>query len=95
MNSVRRLYIYICADLNLSADLDAVQLERKIRLLALADLGFKNIGQDLSYAQVSSALQVPTTQVERWVIDGKVPVSFASVILKKLIMPVQRSARAC
>jgi hypothetical protein len=76
--------MYICALLNLSrtggADLDAVQLERKIRLLALADLGFQNIGQDLSYAQVSSALKVPTTQVERWVIDGKVR-SFASVIL--------------
>ena len=51
--------------------LDAAQLERKIRLLALADLGFQNIGQDLPYAQVATSLQVPTTQVERWVIDGK------------------------
>jgi hypothetical protein len=55
------------------AGLDAAQLERKIRLLALADLGFQNIGQDLPYAQVSASLQVPATQVERWVIDGKSP----------------------
>ena len=40
-------------------------------MLALADLGFQNIGQDLPYAQVATALQVPVTQVERWVIDGK------------------------
>ena len=53
--------------------LDATQLERKIRLLALADLGFQNIGQDLPYAQVATSLQVPATQVERWVIDGKSP----------------------
>ncbi|KAF8263947.1 hypothetical protein EI94DRAFT_1772790 [Lactarius quietus] len=50
--------------------LDAAQLERKIRLLALADLGFQNIGQDLPYAQVATVLQVPVTQVERWVIDA-------------------------
>ena len=55
--------------------LDTTQLERKIRLLALADLGFQNIGHDLPYAQVSAALQVPAAQVERWVIDGK-PSSF-------------------
>jgi len=53
--------------------LDVAQLERKIRLLALADLGFQNIGQDLPYAQVSATLQVPTSQIERWVIDGKHP----------------------
>ena len=50
--------------------LDSAQLECKIRLLALADLGFQNIGQDLSYAQVAATLQVAPTEVERWVIDG-------------------------
>ena len=50
--------------------LDTTQLECKIRLLALADLGFQNIGQDLPYAQVAAALQVAPTEVERWVIDG-------------------------
>ena len=46
------------------------QLERKIRLLSLADLGFQNIGQDLPYAHVAAVLQVPPSEVERWVIDG-------------------------
>jgi hypothetical protein len=50
--------------------LDAAQLERKIRLLSLADLGFQNIGQDLPYAHVAAVLQVPPSEVERWVIDG-------------------------
>lgn len=50
--------------------LDAAQLERKIRLLSLADLGFQNIGQDLPYAQVATVLQVNPSEVERWVIDG-------------------------
>jgi len=59
-----------------NAGLDTAQLERKIRLLALADLGFQNIGQDLPYAQVAAALQVPVTQVERWVIDGKPSIPF-------------------
>jgi hypothetical protein len=50
--------------------LDAAQLERKIRLLSLADLGFQNIGQDLPYTQVATLLQVSPSEVERWVIDG-------------------------
>jgi translation initiation factor 3 subunit M len=50
--------------------LDTTQLECKIRLLALADLGFQNIGQDLPYTQVAATLQVAPTEVERWVIDG-------------------------
>ncbi|KAH8989688.1 PCI-domain-containing protein [Lactarius akahatsu] len=65
--------------------LDAAQLERKIRLLALADLGFQNIGQDVPYAQVASALQVPATQVERWVIDA----IRAGLLTAKLAQPAQ------
>ncbi|KAI0080812.1 PCI-domain-containing protein [Panus rudis PR-1116 ss-1] len=51
-------------------NLDQAQLERKIRLLSLATLGFQNIGRDLPYSAVASALQVEESQVERWVIDG-------------------------
>jgi hypothetical protein len=61
--------------------LDTAQLERKIRLLSLADLGFQNIGQDLPYAHVASVLQVPPSEVERWVIDGS---SFFSFYLTRL-----------
>lgn len=50
--------------------LDRAQLERKIRLLTLASLGFQNIGKDVSYATLASALQVDQSEVERWVIDG-------------------------
>ncbi|KAJ6616235.1 PCI domain-containing protein [Mycena sp. CBHHK59/15] len=49
--------------------LERIQLERKIRLLTLASLGFKNIGQDLSYLKVAEALQVEPSEVEKWVID--------------------------
>ncbi|KAJ7129261.1 PCI domain-containing protein [Mycena epipterygia] len=49
--------------------LERLQLERKIRLLTLASLGFKNIGQDLPYSKVAEALQVEPSEVEKWVID--------------------------
>ncbi|KAJ7724888.1 hypothetical protein B0H16DRAFT_287975 [Mycena metata] len=49
--------------------LESLQLERKIRLLTLASLGFKNIGQDLPYSKVAEALQVAPSEVEKWVID--------------------------
>jgi translation initiation factor 3 subunit M len=50
--------------------LDKAQLERKIRLLTLASLGFQNIGKDVPYATLASALQVDQSEVEKWVIDG-------------------------
>ncbi|KAJ7693878.1 PCI-domain-containing protein [Mycena rosella] len=49
--------------------LESAQLERKIRLLTLASLGFKNIGHDLPYSQVAEALHVEPSEVEKWVID--------------------------
>jgi len=49
--------------------LDKAQLERKIRLLTLASLAFKNIGLDLSYASIASALRVDPSEVEKWSID--------------------------
>ena len=51
-------------------ELDSAQLERKIRLLTLATLGFQNMGRDVPYSTIASALQVEPTQVESWVIDG-------------------------
>ncbi|KAF7332451.1 Eukaryotic translation initiation factor 3 subunit M [Mycena kentingensis (nom. inval.)] len=51
------------------AGLDAAQLERKIRLLTLSSVGFKNIGADLAYATLADAIHVPVAEVEKWVID--------------------------
>ncbi|OBZ70215.1 Eukaryotic translation initiation factor 3 subunit M [Grifola frondosa] len=50
-------------------ELDPSQLQRKIRLLTLATLGFQNIGRDLPYSLIASGLQVEPSQVETWVID--------------------------
>ncbi|KAH9983835.1 PCI-domain-containing protein [Russula vinacea] len=74
------------ADVSSTFGLDAAQLERKIRLLSLADLGFQNIGQDLPYAQVATVLQVNPSEVERWVIDGSDP---SGLLTAKLAQPAQ------
>jgi hypothetical protein len=58
------------ADISTPSGLDKAQLERKIRLLTLASLGFRNIGKDVPYATLASALQVDQSDVEKWVIDG-------------------------
>lgn len=57
--------------LNLSSGLDRTEVERKIRLLTLASLGFTHVGQDLPYSKVAEALQVESSDVEKWAIDGK------------------------
>ncbi|KAF9481875.1 PCI domain-containing protein [Pholiota conissans] len=49
--------------------ISASELERKIRLLTLASLAFKHIGQNLSYSKVAEALLVNSSEVEKWVID--------------------------
>ncbi|RPD66815.1 PCI-domain-containing protein [Lentinus tigrinus ALCF2SS1-7] len=49
--------------------LESSQLERKIRLLTLATLGFQNVGRDIPYSVIASALQIEPSQVESWVID--------------------------
>ena len=54
----------------LALELEHSQLEHKIKLLTLASLGFKNVGQNLSYAAIAEALQVDISEVEKWVIDG-------------------------
>ena len=50
--------------------LDPSHLERKMRLLTLADLAFARIGQNISYEEIARALQVDEREVERWGIDG-------------------------
>ncbi|CAL1700391.1 unnamed protein product [Somion occarium] len=73
------------ADVISKYNLDKTQLERKIRLLSLATLGFQNVGRDLPYSAVASAIQVEESQVERWVIDGNIFISFyAQFTLLKL-----------
>ncbi|KAI9064881.1 PCI-domain-containing protein [Trametes sanguinea] len=57
------------ADVLSKYELDSAQLERKIRLLTLATLGFQNMGRDVPYSVIASALQVDPSQVESWVID--------------------------
>ncbi|KAF8514828.1 PCI-domain-containing protein [Hysterangium stoloniferum] len=49
--------------------LDKSQLERKIKLLVLADLGSRNVGRDVPYSEIASALEIEKDQVEAWVID--------------------------
>ena len=61
--------------IRVSPELDNAQLERKIRLLTLATLGFQNMGRDVSYSTIASALQVEPSQVESWVIDGMCSIS--------------------
>ena len=51
-------------------EISASDLEHKIRLLTLATLAFKHIGQNLPYSKVAEALQVDISEVEKWVIDG-------------------------
>lgn len=51
--------------------LDKNDLERKVRLLVLADLGSRNIGRDIPYHEIASALQIDQSQVEACAIDGK------------------------
>ena len=55
-----------------SIELDASSLERKVRLLALSELGFAKIGQNVPYADIASALQIEVSGVEKWVIDGTI-----------------------
>ncbi len=50
--------------------LDSNQLEHKARLLTLTSLSFNYIGRELSYAEVASTLQIESSQVEKWIIDG-------------------------
>ncbi|KAL1741002.1 hypothetical protein HDZ31DRAFT_46364 [Schizophyllum fasciatum] len=60
--------------------LSTADLEHKIRLLTLASLGFKHVGQNLPYTTIAQALDVDAAEVEKWVID----VIRAGLVLGKL-----------
>lgn len=49
--------------------LNADALSRKMRLLTLASLAAHEQSRSLPYAQIAKALQIPTEEVEMWVID--------------------------
>ncbi|KAI9818218.1 MAG: hypothetical protein M1827_000843 [Pycnora praestabilis] len=49
--------------------LDDAALHRKMRLLTLASLAASTTSRSLPYAQIAKALQVPSEDVEMWVID--------------------------
>jgi hypothetical protein len=53
----------------LKIDLDPAQLKLKIHLLALANLGFQNIGQNPPYVHVVVVLQVTLAEVEHWIVN--------------------------
>ncbi|RUS24257.1 hypothetical protein BC938DRAFT_473877, partial [Jimgerdemannia flammicorona] len=42
---------------------------RKMRLLSLASLGSSNVSRELAYSAIAEKLQVPSEDVEMWVID--------------------------
>lgn len=41
-----------------------------MRALILASLGFERIGRDIPYTEIESALQIDSSEVEKWVIEG-------------------------
>lgn len=49
--------------------LDNSKLHRKMRLLTLASLAASTPSRELEYKRIAKALQVPSEDVERWVID--------------------------
>jgi len=57
--------------LTMPTEVPSSELEHKIRLLTLATLAFKHVGQSLPYSKVAEALQVDLSEVEKWAIDGK------------------------
>ncbi|KAF8165632.1 hypothetical protein B0H34DRAFT_671432 [Crassisporium funariophilum] len=63
------------------------ELERKIRLLTLASLAFKYVGQNLPYSKIAEALQVDPSEVEKWAID--VTVIRAGLVWGKLSQTTQ------
>lgn len=52
-----------------SEGLDNSKLHRKMRLLTLASLAASTPSRELEYKRISKALQVPSEDVEMWVID--------------------------
>lgn len=53
------------------AELDADQLDRKMRLLDLASLCSRSVSREVPYSEIASVLSISESQVESWVIDGE------------------------
>src|SRR5258708_27846575 len=60
----------VLTNMRLISGLDASAVESKIRFLTLVALSSDYIGKELTYARITSALQVPESEVELWVING-------------------------
>lgn len=75
----------------LKLELDSKQLERKIRLLTLATLGFQNVGQNLPYSKVAEALHVEPAEVESWIIDGKIDITVQITLVDRTCISVIRA----
>jgi len=54
----------------IASGLDASAIESKMRFLTLVTLASDYIGKELTYAQITSALHVPESDVELWVINA-------------------------
>ncbi|KAF8307631.1 hypothetical protein DL93DRAFT_2087891 [Clavulina sp. PMI_390] len=52
------------------AGLNAVELDRKIRFMALTTLASKHLGEDLPYGDIATTLKLKDSAVEAWVIDA-------------------------
>ncbi|KAF9534129.1 hypothetical protein CPB83DRAFT_843726 [Crepidotus variabilis] len=50
-------------------DIPSSELEHKIRLITLASLAFRHIGQNLPYAKIAEVIEVDISEVEIWAID--------------------------
>lgn len=73
--------------------LEKSQLERKLKLLALAELCSKKVGEFVSYEAIAKALRLSSSanddgeEVETWVIDGASSIPFFPLSAAPLISP--------
>lgn len=58
-------------DLSGISQLNSESVLRKLRLVALVSAASKSSQQQLSYAEVASALSIEESDVEEWVVDGE------------------------
>ena len=69
----------------LLSGLDASAIESKMRFLTLVTLASDYIGKELTYAQITSALHIPESDVELWVINGKPETHFSEDIMLTIV----------
>lgn len=53
------------------AGLDADEVLRKVRLIALTTLAARSATKEIAYEDLAKALAIPTEEVDAWVIDGE------------------------